>query len=128
VLGLGYLSGKSFQRAPVLRIQRMPSSTRRLSAQGRPLLERLGSSGSMCDHCLSERNTSRIPSFSQQKKQKAPQKSKNLSETTYETASTRFSNNLKSQISNFKFHCLRRALGEKPEDWPWTFRPKQTAG
>jgi hypothetical protein len=41
----------------------------------------------MCDHCLSERNTSRIPSFSQQKKQKAPQKSKNLSETTYETAS-----------------------------------------
>jgi hypothetical protein len=103
VLGLGYLSGKSFQRAPVLRIQRMPSSTSLLSAQGRPLLERLGSSGSMCDHCLSERNTSRIPSFSQETKQKAPQKSKNLSRETYETAS----NTIRRQLSPV-VRCLPR--------------------
>ena len=86
VLGLGYLSGRSFQRAPVLRIQRMPSSTNLLLAHGRPLLERFGSSGSMCDHCLSERNTSRIRSFSHIPPQIAPKKSKNLL-GTYETAS-----------------------------------------
>ena len=76
VLGLGYLSGRSFQRAPVLRIQRMPSRTDLLSAHGRPLLERFGSSGSMCDHCLSERNTSRIRSFSHILPPIAPKKSK----------------------------------------------------
>src|SRR5205085_7077897 len=79
VLGLGYLSGKSFQRAPVLRIQRMPSRTSRSSAQGRPWLERLGSSGPIFAHCLSERNTSRIRSFSHIPQQKAPEKAKNLS-------------------------------------------------
>ena len=89
VLGLGYLSGKSFQRAPVLRIQRMPSRTNLLSAHGRPLLERFGSSGSMCDHCLSERNTSRIRSFSHIPQQIAPKKNQNLS-GTYETASKIF--------------------------------------
>src|SRR2546423_10495325 len=78
VLGLGYLSGKSFQRAPVLRTQRIPSRTSLLSAHGRPLLERLGSSGSICDHCLSDRNTSRIRSFSHIPQQIAPKKSKNL--------------------------------------------------
>src|SRR2546421_4428439 len=64
VLGLGYLSGRSFQRAPVLSIQRIPSRTSRSSAQGRPRLVRLGSSGPILAHCLSERNTSRIRSFS----------------------------------------------------------------
>ena len=87
VLGLGYLAGKSFQRAPVRSIQRIPSSTSRLSAQGRPLLERLGRSGSMWDHCFSERNTSRIRSFSHISPRLAPPKSKNLSPGTYETAS-----------------------------------------
>lgn len=38
VLGLGYSLGKSRQRAPVLSTQRMPPTTRRLSAQGRPRL------------------------------------------------------------------------------------------
>jgi hypothetical protein len=87
VLGLGYLSGRSFQRAPVLSTQRMPSKTDLLLAHGRPLLERFGSSGSMCDHCLSERNTSRIRSFSHIPPQIAPKKSENLS-GTYETGST----------------------------------------
>lgn len=36
VEGLGYMSGKSRQRAPVLRTHKIPSSTWRLSCQGRP--------------------------------------------------------------------------------------------
>ena len=47
VLGLGYFSGKSFHRAPVRRIQRMPSTTKRLFFQGRPLLFNFGSNGSI---------------------------------------------------------------------------------
>ena len=56
VLGLGYLSGRSFQRAPVLSIQRMPSKHRRSLSGGRPprLSDlRLGSRASMDFHCLS---------------------------------------------------------------------------
>jgi len=54
--GLGYLSGKSCQRAPVRRIHKIPSNTSRLGAQGRPPFLDLGNggkSGSMCCHCLS---------------------------------------------------------------------------
>ncbi len=54
--GLGYRSGRSCQRAPVRRIHRMPSSTARLEAQGRPPfldLGKAGNSGSMRFHCLS---------------------------------------------------------------------------
>jgi len=65
VLGLGYSLGRSRQRAPVLSIQRMPSSTRRLSAQGRPRLRSLGRSGSIFAHCSSDKNAFCIPSFSQ---------------------------------------------------------------
>lgn len=64
VLALGYSFGKSRHRAPVLRTQRMPSSTRRLSLHGRPRLLSFGRSGSIFFHCSSERNASRIPSFS----------------------------------------------------------------
>jgi hypothetical protein len=59
----GYSLGRSRHRAPVLSTQRMPSSTWRLSAQGRPLLRNLGSSGLILSHCSSRRNVS-IPSFS----------------------------------------------------------------
>src|SRR5438105_471206 len=88
VLGLGYLSGRSFQRAPVRSIQRMPSSTSRSSAHGRPWLARSGSNGSILAHCLSERNTSRIRSFSPIPPKKAPEKSKNRAPGIYETASS----------------------------------------
>src|SRR5574341_478273 len=56
VEGDGYSSGRSFQRAPLYRIQRMPSSTERLSAHGRPprrLLRRRGSRGRIISHCAS---------------------------------------------------------------------------
>lgn len=53
VLGLGYSLGKSFQRAPLLKTQRIPSSTARLFFQGRPLLFNLGSRGSIFRHCFS---------------------------------------------------------------------------
>ena len=46
VEGCGYCSGKSCQRAPLRRIQRMPSNTRRLSIHGRPPLRCLGGLGS----------------------------------------------------------------------------------
>ena len=53
VLGLGYLSGKSFHLAPVRRIQRIPSNTNRLFFQGLPLLFSFGSSGPISFHCFS---------------------------------------------------------------------------
>ena len=64
VAALGYSLGKSRQRAPVLSTQRMPSSTRRLSAHGRPRLFSTGSNGSIFCHCASDRNAFCIPSFS----------------------------------------------------------------
>lgn len=59
VLGDGYLSGRSCHRAPVRRIQRMPSSTRRLSIGRRPPFEDgscFGSSGSISAHWSSVSN------------------------------------------------------------------------
>ena len=55
VEGLGYLLGRSFQRAPVRRIQRIPSNTSRLSAWGRPTrpFRCFGSKGSIRFHCSS---------------------------------------------------------------------------
>ena len=53
VLGLGYLSGKSFHRAPVLKTHKIPSKTSRLFFQGRPWLFNFGSSGFIDFHCLS---------------------------------------------------------------------------
>ncbi len=55
VEGLGYRFGRSFQRAPVLKIHRMPSMTSRLSAGGRPTLPfwGLGSNGSIFSHWAS---------------------------------------------------------------------------
>lgn len=64
VAALGYSSGKSRQRAPVLSTHRIPSSTCRLSAHGRPRLFSTGSNGSIFCHCASDRNAFRIPSFS----------------------------------------------------------------
>ena len=64
VAALGYSAGKSRQRAPLLSTQRMPSSTCRLSAHGRPRLFSTGSNGSIFCHCTSDRNAFRIPSFS----------------------------------------------------------------
>jgi hypothetical protein len=53
----GKRGGRSFQRAPVWRIQRMPLSTSRLSFQGRPRpssrVVGMGSNGSMICHCSS---------------------------------------------------------------------------
>jgi hypothetical protein len=56
VLPLGKGSGTSLQRAPVLKIQSMPSSTALLPIGGRPLLKLrscFGSNGSIFDHCSS---------------------------------------------------------------------------
>ena len=63
VLGLGYFSGKSFHLAPVRKIQRIPSSTRRLFFQGRPLLFSFGKSGSISFHCFSVKYTARLIGF-----------------------------------------------------------------
>jgi hypothetical protein len=63
VEGCGYLSGRSFHRAPVLSIQRIPSKTKRSSALGRPPLGRgggLGMRGSIFFHCSSVRYTTRL--------------------------------------------------------------------
>ena len=59
VEGCGYSSGKSCQRAPLRRIQRSPSSTRRFSIHGRPPLQclrGLGSKGAIFFHCTSVGN------------------------------------------------------------------------
>jgi hypothetical protein len=62
VEGLGYLSGRSRQRAPVLRTQRIPSRQRRLSAQGRPPffpLGNCGNKGSSFSHIRSVKSSCR---------------------------------------------------------------------
>jgi len=59
VAGLGYRSGKSCHRAPVRKIQSMPSKTWRLSMAGRPpfgLVFGSGSSGFNSFHCSSFMN------------------------------------------------------------------------
>src|SRR5712664_2335502 len=59
VEGCGYSSGKSCQRAPLRRIHKMPSSTRRSSIHGRPplrCLRGLGSKGAIFFHCTSVSN------------------------------------------------------------------------
>jgi len=59
VEGCGNFSGKSCQRAPLRRIQRIPSSTRRFSIHGRPPLRclgGLGSKGAIFFHCASVSN------------------------------------------------------------------------
>lgn len=56
VLGEGYWLGRSFQRAPLRRTQRMPWKHRRLSAGGRPPrveILALGNRGSIFFHCSS---------------------------------------------------------------------------
>lgn len=63
VLGLGYLSGRFFQRAPVRRTHRIPSRTSRLLRQGLPRLVILGSRGSIFSHCSSVRYTPRLTGF-----------------------------------------------------------------
>jgi len=60
VLGLGYFSGRSFHLAPVRRTQRMPSKTKRLFFQGRPLLFNFGSNGSIAFHCFSVKYIARL--------------------------------------------------------------------
>src|SRR6516162_3506509 len=57
--GCGNFSGRSCQRAPLRRIQRIPSSTRRFSIHGRPPLRclgGLGSKGAIFFHCASVSN------------------------------------------------------------------------
>jgi len=59
VEGCGYFSGKSCHRAPLRRIHKIPSSTRRLSVHGRPPLRclgGLGSKGAIFFHCASVSN------------------------------------------------------------------------
>ncbi len=59
VEGCGNFSGRSCQRAPLRRIHRIPSSTRRLGIQGRPPLRcwgGLGSKGAIFCHCASVSN------------------------------------------------------------------------
>ena len=86
VAALGYSLGRSRQRAPVLSTHKIPSSTRRLSAHGRPRLLSRGNSGSIFFHCSSDKNAFCIPSFSQ--KQRKSTSSKHLQLWTYETASS----------------------------------------
>src|SRR6266478_5671365 len=59
VEGCGNFSGRSCQRAPLRRIHRIPSSTRRFSIHGRPplpCLGGLGSNGAIFFHCASVSN------------------------------------------------------------------------
>src|SRR5271169_4586694 len=59
VEGRGYFSGRSCQRAPLRRIHKIPSSTRRFSIHGRPPLRclgDLGSDGAIFFHCVSVSN------------------------------------------------------------------------
>jgi hypothetical protein len=59
VEGCGYLSGKSCQRAPLRKIHRIPSNTRRFSIHGRPpwrCLGSFGSKGAIFFHCASVSN------------------------------------------------------------------------
>jgi hypothetical protein len=59
VEGCGNFSGRSCQRAPLRRIHRIPSSTRRFSIHGRPPLRclgGLGSKGAIFFHCASVSN------------------------------------------------------------------------
>ena len=59
VEGWGYFSGRSCQRAPLRRIHKMPSNTRRLAIHGRPPLRcrgGLGSKGAIFCHCASVSN------------------------------------------------------------------------
>ena len=59
VEGWGYFSGRSCQRAPLRRIHRIPSTTRRFSIHGRPPLRclgGLGSKGAIFFHCASVSN------------------------------------------------------------------------
>jgi len=59
VEGCGNFSGKSCQRAPLRRIHRIPSNTRRFSIHGRPPLRALGglgSKGAIFFHCASVSN------------------------------------------------------------------------
>jgi hypothetical protein len=69
VLAEGYSLGRSRQRAPLRKTHRMPSSTRRGSAGGRPrflLRGGLGKSAAICIHSLTlSKDLSRIPSFPQ---------------------------------------------------------------
>ena len=56
VAGLGYLSGKSFHLAPVRNTHKIPSTTMRSSARGRPFLRGIstfGNKGSIFSHCAS---------------------------------------------------------------------------
>ena len=89
VLGLGYSLGKSRQRAPVLSTQRMPSTTRRLSIQGRPRLFSRGKRGSIFFHCSSDRKAFCIPSFSQNLPKSTSRN--HLQKLPYETASKHLS-------------------------------------
>src|SRR5918999_6345444 len=50
---LPYFGGRSLQRAPERKIQRMPVRVRRSSARGLPLLLGFGSSGAISSHCSS---------------------------------------------------------------------------
>jgi hypothetical protein len=57
------LSGRSFQRAPVLSIQSIPSKTKRSSDLGRPPFgpgRDFGMRGSILLHCSSVRYTTRL--------------------------------------------------------------------
>lgn len=56
--------GRSRQRAPLRRIQRMPSSTTRLSFSGRPTPGYRGKCGSSLAHCLSDKMGFAMPSVS----------------------------------------------------------------
>ncbi len=65
VAGLGNSDGRSRQRAPVRRIQRMPSKQPRSGARGRPpcgLARAFGSRGATFAHCASVSSDARISS------------------------------------------------------------------
>lgn len=59
VLGCGYMSGKSFQRQPVLSTNNMPSNTKRSSLRGRPIKEGSG----RCQRISSQSSSEHMRSF-----------------------------------------------------------------
>lgn len=60
VLGLGYLSGRSFHRPPLRSTHKIPSRVKRLLFQGRPLLLNWGSNGPILFHCFSLKYIARL--------------------------------------------------------------------